>query len=238
MSINYSVFVKEFPCRIDWQKYLDELAIPIKLLKSLEVSTYIGFVPMKLANYNSGVEIYLDEVTPGYFAEVKSQLAGRAKIVTFSFGSDVDGACCALGAAAALAKFADGLIYNDGFLSADEILTAFKALLPEAKKKLSQNPNRSLLTAVSKGLIHFAKKGNKFFYLPIGQCARGLIVNPLSEKMFEVRLLLSPLYKPAEALDQLEYLNIKAFCATTLTSISHQLDFAAGLTKIPAPLRN
>jgi hypothetical protein len=198
LSINYSVFVKELPSRLDWQKYLDDMEIPIKLLKSLEVSAYSGFVPMKLANYNAGVEIYLDEVAPGYTPEIKSQLGDRAKIVIFSFGGDEAGACCTLGAAAALAKFADGLVYSDGFLSVDEALTEFKALLPEAKKKLSQTPNRKLLASVSKELSHFAKKGNTFFYLPIGQCARGFIVNPDSDKYFEVRLLLSPLFKPAD----------------------------------------
>ena len=128
MSISYSAFVKEFPSTTDLQQYINQAKLAITLLKSIEVSDYRGFIPMRLASDKAGVEIYLDDFDPTLFTEITSPLGDRKKIITFSFGGEASTACCAFGLAAALAKFGDALIYGDGFLTYEQITANGRAL--------------------------------------------------------------------------------------------------------------
>lgn len=201
MSINYLVFVKELPSTADWQNYLNQAEIPLTLLKSVEVANYCGFVPMRLGSYKAGVEIYIDDFDPNYLPEINSHLGDRKKMITFSFAGDASTACCAYGAAAALAKFANALVYCEGFLLCEQILSDFKEILPQARKEASQTPHKLLLDPVTKKLPQFKRKGNDFFYLPIGQCARGLMVWPRPRnESFAVGLFVWPLCAHADRL--------------------------------------
>jgi hypothetical protein len=215
LSINVLVFVKELPSRSNWQSWLDQAGIPITLPKSLDVTQYAGFVPMKLGSYKGGVEVYIDDYKPEYLPEIADQLGGRTKMMTFSFSGDSLNGCCANGAAAALVKYGDGLAFYDAFLSFDELMSEFKGFLPEAKKEARQTPHKLLLDAVTKKLPHFKRKGINFFYLPIGQCARGFLVWPVPRiESFEVHLFVWPLCAHADRL-------FVGDCPTDLDIIAH-----------------
>jgi len=113
MSMSYFVFVNDLPIREEWQSYFDMDQIPIKLIESIEVKDYCGFVPMELDGYDSGVEIYLGKYDPEFFPEVKPFIGDRNIMVSFRFGGDYGGLCCSSAAAAVLAKRRDGVAYFD-----------------------------------------------------------------------------------------------------------------------------
>lgn len=200
VSMNYTVFIKDLPSRLEWQNYLDQAEIPLKLMESLEVNKYSGFVPMELAGYEAGVEIYLDEFDPNYIPEANEFVGDRKKVITFSFSSDTGPLCCA--AAAVLARFADGLIYFDVIpQSYEQTMTEFYEFLPDAKIQLDPTKHKALLAILAQKLAGFALVGNALLYLPLGDCARGVTIVPDSRfEDFQISILVWPLVAHTEHL--------------------------------------
>lgn len=193
------VFVEEIPTRLDLQNYLDQVQIPITLSESLDVKDYCGFVPIKLAGNKTGVEIYIDEYRPDYLPEIADKLNNRTTMITFSYAGDASAIACAYGAATALAKHAGALVYCDRLVSSEEILAEFEAILPAARNEAKNAPHSKLLQGLTTALPNFARKGNIFFHMPLGQSARGLMITPLPRnENFEVGIVLWPLMKPTD----------------------------------------
>lgn len=200
MSISYMVFLKEIPTRSDWQEFLDLEQIPITLSKSLEVKDYSGFVAMRLADFKSGVEVYIEDYSFDELPELAGELGDRTKMIAFSFSADEWSACCAYGAAAALAKHAGGLVFCDFFMTFEEIMADFNKSLSAIKADAGNNNHKKMMSALAKQLPALARKGNIFLDLPLGDSARGLIIEPCfpRNKKFEVSVLLWPLAKPVD----------------------------------------
>ena len=193
------VFVKEIPTRLEWQEFLDLEQIPITLSKSMEVKNYSGFVAMRLADFKAGVEVYVEDYSSDDLLELAGELGDRTKVIRFRFSADEWSACCASGAAGALAKHAGGLVFCDGFLTFEEIMVDFNKSLSVIKADSGNNNHKKLLSALAKQLPALSRNGNIFLDLPLGGSARGLIVEPCfpRNKKFEVSVLLWPLAKPA-----------------------------------------
>lgn len=176
VSMNYTVFIKDLPSRLEWQNYLDHAEIPLKLEESLEVTKYSGFVPMELAGYDAGVEIYLDEFDPNYIPEANEFVGDRKKVITFSFSSDTGPLCCAAAASAVLARFADGLVYFDVIpQSYEQIMTEFYEFLPDAKIQLDPTKHKALLATLAQKLAGFALVGAAGTTMILAQRAKLLI---------------------------------------------------------------
>lgn len=188
----FNIFIKDIPSRIDLQKALDHNQIPIGLLKSYELVEYRGWARMKLGSYNGAIEIFVDYVTSQYIPVGREQIGDRGIVITLNYADDAMSSCLAAGLASTMAKSYGALVYAGQFLSSKQLLITFNELLTRARFEARQTPHKLLLDALSARLPHFAKKGNYFFYLPLGHSVRGFFLAP-SKGTFEVRLLLWPL---------------------------------------------
>ncbi len=201
MSMHCTVLLKKIPTRLEFQNYLDQAQIPIKLMKSMEVADYSAFTPMRLSSYKAGVETYIDDFDPDAPTELDGPFGDRRKTITFRFGGRATEYCCAFGAAAALHKYADGLVYCEvpDPMSYEQIIYEFNEIFPQAKMEARNSPHRSLLKTVARQLPDFVKKEDLFFYLPLGQCARGFMIFSDREE-FMVSMFVWPLSTPTDFL--------------------------------------
>ncbi len=174
----FNIFIKDIPSRIDLQKALDHNQIPIGLLKSYELVEYRGWARMKLGSYNGAIEIFVDYVTSQYIPVGREQIGDRGIVITLNYGDDAMSSCLAAGLASTMAKSFDALVYAGQFLSSKQLLITFNELLTRARFEARQTPHKLLLDALSARLPHFAKKGNYFFYLPLGHSVRGFFLAP------------------------------------------------------------
>jgi hypothetical protein len=198
VSMAYTVCVKEVPTRHSWQQYLDLDAIPLKLIESIEVDKYCGFVPMELAGNESGVEIYIDDYDEVHLPAARDTIGDRTKMITFSFGGDAGALCCASAAAATLAKHTNGIAFFDGEPQTyEQIMAEYTGMLSDAMAETDPTKHRDLLAALEKALPNYLFAKNVMLYRPLGDCARGLNIYPRPRyENFGVSFLASPWYVP------------------------------------------
>jgi len=100
-----------------------------------------GYWPIDIDGLKTGVIIYfddnLDELT-GYYPVLAAALAGRDKVVQFSWGGDSAEAGTGIVLAAAIAKLRDGIIYDPQdaeCLSIETAISHVKGMFESAHKE-------------------------------------------------------------------------------------------------------
>lgn len=181
MSMSCTLLVKEIPSRADLQSWLDKEELKVILQKSWQLHEYGGFAPMRLGGYKAGVEIYISDRESDFLSEQSACIGDRQKIISLCFsGSDDTASCCAYAIAAALVKYGDAIAYGEIAepMSYEQLKQEYERTFVEAKRLARNTPHKLMVEALAEQLPGFKRKGNFFFYMPIGECVRGIILTP------------------------------------------------------------
>jgi len=103
----------QLPDRSTWQASIDRLGFPVLLDRELRIPGDTGFVPCKLADRESGFEVYVDEADPllNEYATLREAASAMDCAITFRWGGDLAECACGLAAAAALVVDFGGVAY-------------------------------------------------------------------------------------------------------------------------------
>ena len=131
MAIELHIFTdnSRIPSRDAWQRVIEQLGFPTILDSSLDLRGGMGFTPTTYQGKAAGFEFCLEPAANvlSAYPHVAPKVGGRDKCATFRWGSDLTECAAALSAAAALAKFTDGIYFypDDNVLyNADEAIEA------------------------------------------------------------------------------------------------------------------
>ncbi len=133
-------FMKEgLPDRVRLQAGLQSLKLPVELDDAFDSSADDGFVPCKVGDSDSGIEILkctTNELLDSY-PQLKERVVGLPQAVTLCWGGDSTECACALAWAAALVSKFEAVVYDpqdETFLEKDALLARFKTAIAEASK--------------------------------------------------------------------------------------------------------
>ena len=140
MSMELHAFMKEgLPDRDRLQAGLQTLNLPVELDASFDSSADDGFVPCKVGDTDSGIEILkcpTNELLDSY-PQLKTRVVGLPQAVTLCWGSGSMECACALAWAAALVSEFEAVVYNpqdDTFLEINTLRAEFKSAVAETSK--------------------------------------------------------------------------------------------------------
>ena len=115
MSVELHAFLRSagLPSATEWQASISELAFPLRLDPSIDLRTASGFVPCRVNDEASGVEMSVDSVAElvAAYPEIEAIVRGAHHAVSFRWGGDLKECACAMGAAAGLLGPGGALIY-------------------------------------------------------------------------------------------------------------------------------
>jgi hypothetical protein len=138
VSLEMLVFLEKsrIPEQDSFQSAIESLGIPLQLDSSLNLTTDRGFSPSIIKGVSSGFEIgseVAQEQIRNYPA-LKGIVDRRDWAFSFRWGSSMSECACVLGAAAALVKLCDAVVYYP----ADNITYDLKNLLDELQGCLKE----------------------------------------------------------------------------------------------------
>ena len=114
MSMSMHVIIESMPTRSDWQAAIRKAGFDLVLDPAVDTRRHNGFVSARFIETISGFEFSVGSVpesAPGYlrFQTPKAQTELSAN---FKWSGDALEMCCALSAAAALAKLTNGPLFE------------------------------------------------------------------------------------------------------------------------------
>lgn len=115
MSVTTSVYLdrRNLPTTASWQAAIDTLEIGLALDPEPDTSTHVGYWPATIHGASSGFEFYLEDRAGSDDDGFPAVVGDRDLVVRLVTHSDLDELKCALLAAVALARLADGIIVDD-----------------------------------------------------------------------------------------------------------------------------
>jgi hypothetical protein len=115
MSVTTSIYLdrRNLPTTASWQGAIDALEIGLALDPGPDTSTHEGYWPATIQGLSSGFEFYLENRGDSDDDQVPIEVGDRGLLVLLVTHSDLVELKCALLAAVALARLADGIIVND-----------------------------------------------------------------------------------------------------------------------------
>ena len=130
MSVDTILFVREsLPTVAQWQEAIAAAGLNIELDPEIDdLAAFTGYLPAVFNEQPAGFEFYFD-TAENAFGERPPAIGDRTHAVTFATHSEIRELVCALYAAAALAKIADGLMFDEesgGFVDCDHIFAIAK----------------------------------------------------------------------------------------------------------------
>ncbi len=103
----------DIPDRAIWQDSINSLGFPLELDQNLDPLKSTGFTPCKIANIESGFEIYLDSAEDilDSYPERRSEFSEFEKAISFRWGGHMEELACSMASAAALVKGHNAKVY-------------------------------------------------------------------------------------------------------------------------------
>jgi hypothetical protein len=126
MSLDSFVILRDdrLPSLEEWQRAIDSLGVDISLDSIDNLRKHSGYLPAKFNGLDSGFEWFYG-LSAEFFRDTPIDVEDRNYTINFVTRSDMQELMCALFAAGALAKVADGLFYdeeNGVFVSGDRAI--------------------------------------------------------------------------------------------------------------------
>jgi hypothetical protein len=138
MSLELHAFLRSatLPSVAEWQASITDLAFPLQLDPSLDLATAGGFVPCRVNDEASGVEMWVDSVAElvAAYPEIEAIVGSAHHVVSFRWGGDLKECACAMGAAAGLIGPGGALIYypaDDMWYELDGLRDDFAAAISQ-----------------------------------------------------------------------------------------------------------
>jgi hypothetical protein len=122
------------PSLAEWQASITNLEFPLHLDPNFDLRTASGYVPCRVNDEASGVEMSLDSVAElvAAYPEIEAVSHSSQRVVSFRWGSDLTECACAMGAAAGLIGLGGALVYypsDDLWYELDGLRAEFDAAI-------------------------------------------------------------------------------------------------------------
>jgi hypothetical protein len=208
MSMETHVFFRgKLPSKAAVSREMKELGLPFSIAPATgSLETQNGFMPMKLRGEETGVEfsVYADHFAVEEFADVGVDPSFERR-ASLRWGGDVQEAVAGMSVAAAVAKLANGVVFDEAegrLLSADAAATLarqnLQALLkPEDKKRRGTRPAdlKHYLKPLLKQRSDLVLIGRLLIIRPVRHLLRGALFGRSGDKYrFNVWRFLRPLF--------------------------------------------
>ncbi len=115
MSVDLYVFLRSghLPSISEWQTQLDALTVDLRLDPEVDPRSHTGYWPAELDGVSSGFEFVLGSVKETFGSAPPPGVGDREVVAQFVTHSDMHELKCSMLAAAALATFADGVVFDE-----------------------------------------------------------------------------------------------------------------------------
>jgi hypothetical protein len=208
MSMETHVFFRgKLPSKAAVSREMKELGLPFSIAPATgSLETQNGFMPMKLRGEETGVEfsVYADHFAVEEFADVGVDLSFERR-ASLRWGGDFQEAVAGMSVAAALAKLANGVVFDEAegrLLSADDAAAIARQNLqtlikPEDKKRRGTRPAdlKHYLKPLLKQRSDLVLIGRLLIIRPVRHLLRGALFGRSGDKYrFKVWRFLRPLF--------------------------------------------